>query len=303
VAVQTFGNGRTYAIIPNSNFTNGAELAELPASGPLRFSGQILSPSGPITGAFDHAGNLTNWSYDTQNGAPAQSAYVQALTGYDENGWPLWSGRELLAYVPDTLNSPPWGVNATSNDPVGFGGWGMSFNPQSTSGGVFPTYNTYIATPGLDHHLGGVLAGATNWFWKASPGALITTPDGQGTFTDINSYGSHDGIAALAEGSYILQGYDGQGAPFSSQWMQWSEDGLLIGQFGHPAQHPYSGELYPGAAANIATMATVSADNSIYLYNSDEEYHPGVHRWKISSLDSIHEVSGTTQLGNTVTLQ
>lgn len=89
----------------------------------------------------------------------------------------------------------------------------------------------------------------------------------------------------------------------SSQWMQWSEDGLLIGQFGHPAQHPYSGELYPGAAANIATMATVSADNSIYLYNSDEEYHPGVHRWKISSLDSIHEVSGTTQLGNTVTLQ
>lgn len=86
--------------------------------------------------------------------------------------------------------------------------------------------------------------------------------------------------------------------------LHWSEDGLLIGQFGHPANGlAADGTLFPGAAGNIATMATVTDGGNIYLYNSDESYHPGIHRWTISGLDSIHEVTGSALLGGVVNLQ
>jgi len=179
----------------------------------------------------------------------------------------------------------------------------MQAFPQATSGGLYVTYNTSPATAGLDYHLGGVASGRTDWSWKASPGAMLTTPDGHGTFSDANAFGGHNGIAALVEGSNIFQGYDGQYASFSSQWMHWSEDGLLIGQFGTPAYQPTDGNHAEGSAGNIGTMSTVSVGSDIYLYNSDESIHPGVHQWKISNLDSIHELIGTTTLGEAVTLQ
>jgi len=302
-SVQTFGNGRTYATIDNLNPNNLApggrvwELVELPASGPLRFSGQFLMDSAWIPKSFDHEGNLTSWVYTNSGSNPIQAAYQQNLTGYDVNGWPVWGSSFLLASVPNTQ----------STDPDGYTGWGMDFFPEATTGGILVTYNTVPSTPGQDHHICGVPLGGTNWTWKASPGALLTTPDEKGTFPDISSFGGHNGIAVLVEGSNIFQGYDGQYGTFSSQWMHWSEDGLLIGQFGHSSSAngdaASNGPLYPGAAGNIATMATVSTGGNIYLYNSDESYHPGIHQWKISGLSSIHELSGSASLGATVTLQ
>ncbi|MGH7869801.1 MAG: hypothetical protein ACREP9_19755, partial [Candidatus Dormibacteraceae bacterium] len=163
-------------------------------------------------------------------------------------------------------------------------------------------YNTEPGTPGEDHHIGGVRIGGTDWIWKASPGELIGAPDDQGTFPD--AYNGNAGIAVSAEGNSIFEGYAGQFYSFSSQWMHWSEDGLLIGQFGHSCNPPPAdGSLWPGCAGNIAMMSTASANGQIYLYNSDENYHPGIHQWTISGLDSIHEISGTVKIGGTVTLQ
>ena len=298
--VKTFGNGRTYATIQNQNPTNLApggplwELVELPVSGPLRFSGQLLMDGAWQAKFFNHEGNLTWWLADSSDGVVTQKAYQEDFIGYDSNAWPVWGSPHLLASVP-------W--NPTT-DPSGNGGWGMVFYPEATSDGMYVTYNTAPGVAGQDHHLGGVLQGGTNWSWQASPGAMLTSPDGHGTFTDIPSFGGHNGIAALVEGSNIFQGYDGQYGAFSSQWMHWSEDGLLIGQFGHPSDGTAPDEtLFPGAAGNIWTMATVSARGNIYLYNSDESYHPGIHQWKISGLDSVNEILGSTTLGGTVILQ
>jgi hypothetical protein len=298
--VQTFGNGRTYAVIPKSNPMNllnaGSlfELAELPASGPLRFSGQFLQDVNWVLKSFDHWGNLTYWNVVQNGDARVQAGYQQDLIGYDSTEFPAWGTPYLVASVP--TDQP--------TEPSGWAGWGMDNFPEATSGGIFVTYNTSVSTPGMDHHIGGVKAGGSDWSWKASPGAMLSTPDGEGTFTDISSYGGHNGISALVEGSNIFEGYDGQYGSFSSQWMHWSEDGLLIGQFGHSANGlATNGTLFTGAAGNIATMATVSTGDNIYLYNSDESYHPGIHRWKISGLDSIHEISGSSLLGGVVTLQ
>jgi len=221
-------------------------------------------------------------------------AVEQNLVGYDASNWPMWGLQNVIA-------STPWGQDT---DPYGWFGWGMAFWPEATSNGEVVTYNTSpSSTPGEDHHIGGVMLGGTNWSWRASPGALIRIPDGQGTFSDYQSFGGHNGIAALVEGSNIIQGYDGQNSTFSSQWMHWNQDGLLIGQFGHPYGLNPEGGMSAGAAGNIEKMSTVSANGNVYLYNSDESLHPGIHQWRISNLGSIHELMGSASLGGTVILQ
>jgi hypothetical protein len=294
--VQTFPNGHTYALIGNSNDDSYDELAELPDSGPILFSGQIIGYTGPFLARvqpyFTHGGNLGSWFLDSvgQN----QLAVEQDLIDSDASKWPMWGFQKIIA-------SSPWGPDT---DPQGWSGWGMTMWPEATSNGEVVTYNTNVSTPGEDHHIGGVMLGGTNWSWKASPGALITTPDGLGTFPDSQGFGGHDGIAALVEGSNIFQGYDGQSEPFSSQWMHWNQDGLLIGQFGHPSSglNPEGGN-WAGAAGNIEKMSTVSANGNVYLYNSDESLHPGIHQWKISNLGSIHELMGSAPVGGTIILQ
>jgi hypothetical protein len=293
--VQTMPNGITYAGTRDNDISNSfGELAELPVSGPVQFSGQNLGDAAgaQCVGYMNNDGSLGCWSYNSVAGVESQIAYRQDLTGYDPNNWPVWGDSYAIASVP--VSNP--------NDPYGSNGWAQNLWPQATTGGILVTYNTEPATPGEDHHVGGVQIGGNDWIWKASPGEDILSPDGQGTFPD--TYSGNDGITALAEGNSIFEGFAGNYFDFSSQWMQWSEDGLLIGQFGHACNPPPAdGSLWPGCGGNIATMFTASANGNIYLYNSDENYHPGVHQWTISGLDSIHEISGTAQIGGTVTLQ
>ncbi len=307
IQVQTLANGSTYALIPNLSVispVSGAaepELAELPVSGPVRLSGEFLEASPGFPESISHQGGLAYWLYQSApNNELTQSGYSRPLTGYDFNGWPVWGSPTLLATLPATPSSDP----LQSNEPIGFGGWGMTFWPEPTSGNILPTYNTIPAPSEPSYHLGGVPIGGTTWVWKASPGGQITAPDGKGTFPDINSFGGHNGIAALVEGPYIIEGYDGQYGSFSSQWMLWSQDGLLIGQFGHPANGlAPDGTKWPGAAGNIASMSTISMNGNIYLYNSDESYHAGIHQWKISGLDTIHELQGSASIGGTTILK
>ena len=293
--VQTLPNGLTYAM--TSSLTGPYnQLAQLPATGPLRFSGQLLTPTQYVFQFFDHSGNLAYWNFTTINNVAVQVAYSSPLTGYDANNWPTYGPAVTVASVPNT---------AGTITPNGYSGWGQWFAPIPTTGGYYPTYQTAISTPGQDRHLGAVLAGGKNWSWVAAPGAILAAPDGHGTFTDIQPFGGHGGIAAFSEGRFILQGYDGQWGTYASQWMLWSEAGALIGQFGHgfPTPAPVDGTEYPSAAGNIWTMTTATNGNEIYLYNSDEGYHPGIHQWRISGLDSIHELAGRAPLGGTTMLQ
>jgi hypothetical protein len=70
------------------------------------------------------------------------------------------------------------------------------------------------------------------------------------------------------------------------------DDGLVIGQFGIVAA--YVGQWLPEAAAQMAGNASSNAvvvadDGSRYIYQNDESWHGGVHRWHVTGLDSIHE--------------
>lgn len=301
--VQTLSNGRTYAELFNSHSKSQVsggyllELAELPSSGPVRPSGQILADGG-FNKYIDDDGDLAYWKNSQTTTSMTLTAYKQAFLGLDPNGFPIWANPRIIGSVTSK------GIPSRTNEPYGFGGWGMSTFPKATENGYLITYKTSIAASGTAFHLGGLPVGGSDWSWKTSRGGFLATPDYAGTFPETNSYGGHNGIAALVEGSNVIEGYDGQYGSFSSQWMQWQEDGLLVGQFGHPANgYAPNGTLFPGAAGNIAQMASVTVGNDVYLYNSDESYHPGVHRWKISNLESIHEVSAVVALGQTATLK
>jgi hypothetical protein len=42
-------------------------------------------------------------------------------------------------------------------------------------------------------------------------------------------------------------------------------------------------------AGNVLTAGIVKIEKDYYLYHCDESYHGGVHRWKISNLNTIQE--------------
>ena len=299
--VQTFPNGRTYARIQNTDPAAEAEeggqvreIVELPASGPLRISHQLMQDAPWQFYSFNRDGGISKWIFSTVQSVPIQSAIRRDLLGYDSAGWPLWGPPYQLASVSGSNKA----------DPFGYQGWAQWSFPEPTTRGILATYQTAPSEAGNDRHVGGVQIGASDWLWKSAPGGNLQSPDGIGTFPDYDNYGGHDGISVWVEGSNIFQGYDGQFGSFSSQWFQWSEDGLFIGQFGHPASgYQSDGSLWDGAAGNIAMMATASYLGDVYLFNTDEGYHAGIHRWKVSNLQSLQELSGNAAIGDSVLLQ
>jgi len=297
--VMTMPNGRTYGQVGTQTNVSNPELVELPKAGPLRHTGQFLSTDG-FQQILDNEGGLSYWIFSKVGSDFLLTAYRRDLMGFDSTDTPVWNSPYAIA----SASIPQAASTAAIEDPFGFSGWGMRMFPEATTSGNFVTYNTVATTlSGSDFHVGGVRRGATDWAWKASRGAAIQTPDGKGSFPDGSAYGGHAGIAALVEGNNVLEGYDGQYSAFSSQWMHWWEDGLMIGQFGHPANvYNEDGGVFAGSAGNIASMTSVSVGKDMYLYNSDESLHPGIHRWRISGLDTIHELSGTATLGSTVVL-
>jgi len=297
--VITMANGRTYGQVGTVTNPANAELVELPKTGPLRHSGQYL-----FTGYFpeflDNEGGVSYWAGALKSKNVTFTAYQRDLLGFDAADIPQWGNAHPVASVSIPQSADLHAIN----DPFGFSGWGMHMFPEPTTSGYFVTYNTMSTTiSGRDFHLGGVMRGSSDWAWKTSRGAMIKTPDGKGSFPDYNSYGGHNGIAALVEGGNLIQGYDGQYGTFSNQWMHWWEDGLMVGQFGTPPTFNDDGGFVAGTAGNIGSMASVSVGKDVYLYHSDESLHPGIHRWRISGLDTIHELTGTANLGSNITLE
>jgi len=304
--VLTLPSGRTYGEIGNSDTHNwlfggpSLELVELVSNSSVAPSGVIMEAASGYHTFLDDDGNMAYWTLTSSPSLTTQTAYRRTLVSDPRTGVPSWSPASVMGSA-----SAETDASGASNSPLGFGGWGMSTFPKASTGGILVTFSSVPGiTPTGDLHVGGIALGQAAWRWQTSRGQNLRTPDGQGTFPDLNSFGGHNGIAALVEASNVFEGYDGQWGTFSSQFMHWSDDGLLIGQFGHPANGLGPGNtLWAGAAGNIGSMATATVGKSIYLYNSDEAEHPGVHQWTVKGLDSVVELSGLSQLGGVVQLQ
>jgi hypothetical protein len=275
----TYTNGRTYALQWNHE-ADQYEIVELAITG-IRYTG-ITSPKYTL---ITTNGNLRRISVRSI-GNPS-SIYEKALTGFDANNNPTFADEVRLVATPDI----------TVNDPVTIGvvGWeGYVLNP--TDSGYYITYeggSPNYSNASNKWHLGAIKNNL--WVFKTAKG---TYPNYNGPYPsdgryDVGNTVQYPGGPVLVKENNIFWGYHGEfwKQTQTNKWQHVYGDGLLVGVFGVTGiDFGGNGAVSPAQmAGNVLTAGIVKIEKDYYLYHCDESYHGGVHRWKISNLNTIQE--------------
>lgn len=278
--VTTLSNGRTYGLLQNLSTSNW-EVVELPASGPLRFTG--ISTNAAVQILPD--GSLAKYAI----AGLGQTAYWQKfpLKGFDASNNPQWN----IGGAGDTLATIPV---VTGADPVDWGSYPMAGG--ITSSNIVVSFDKDVTQlgHGYGYHLGGIKAGTNQWLWQT---AKSTSPSYEGPFPadgsfDVGNKVQYPGGVALASGRNIFWNYHGEFWKNSqvNKWNQVYDDGLFIGQFGVTGPEVAGQIAAPMMAGNVFSANVVQdANGDLYLYHNDESHHAAIHRWKISGLNTIQE--------------
>jgi hypothetical protein len=269
--LTTLSNGHTYAFLRH---INNLALVELPASGNIRYTGIEINN---LSCQIQPDGSLLNMS-GFAAGVPTKWT-KQTLSGFDESNNPLWNDATIIA------TSTP----ATLKNPVDFG----VDNSVITSSNVLVTFDAGLPPYGSSgYHLGGITIGDNKWLWRT---AKSTFKEYTGVYPSDGTYDIGNGVAYAGShvrvlGRSILWGYHGEFWKNSqvNKWTQVYDDGLFIGQFGVTGLDSKI-EAAPMMAGNAFCPSLVSVNGNGYLYVNDESFHSGVHRWKISGINSITE--------------
>ena len=279
--VVTLSNGRTYGFLTNM-ITNNWDLFELPSSGPARFTGYIFNN-------FPRMYQDGTLRFNVANSATtAISLYSQPLTGFDAKNNPVWGSPALIASTALASTDPqPWSA--------------YPMRTEITASGIAVDFDGNRYDTG--YHLGGIPAGGTSWKWEAS---LTTNGTPSGWFPQDGRFDVGDGVQyagnyAMALGRNIVYGYHGEfwGGGEASQWINFYDNGLMVGRFG---SYENLGSLginsVNGYAGNsFAPTLVHGPDGNTYLYHNDESNHSGTCRWLISGWNGITELDGTSTIG------
>ena len=278
--VTTLSNRRTYATL---SINNTYELVELPANGPIRLTG-IRFPN--VNYQLYPDGSLRVVS-TAELGLPV-TWQKRALTGFDGSNNPQWAALQSVA------SSPP----ITPVDPVYWGNVTTLTSGETTSSNVVVSFDA--GKPAFGHstgyHLGGIRAGSSKWLWRTAPSTNIQyTGDypSDGAF-DIGNGVEYAGSRALVVDRSIFWGYHGEfwKQRQTNKWHHVYDNGLQIGQFGVTGIDDEQHKVFAGMGGNTFSCSVVKAPNdpgTAYLYHNDDGVHSGVHRWKISGLNTIQE--------------
>ena len=279
-SVTTLSNGRTYGLLKN-NVTNKIAVIELPPQGPIRFTGIEFNANS--NQAIHSDGTLRSASgLETVSGT--LTWYKQGLLGFDNSNNPIWDTSKTLAATTST----------SDKDPI-LGG-ARKLSGEITSSGIIISFSGNAPPNGSSgYHLGGIKIGENRWKWKT---ALPTTKEYNGAFPsdgyfDIGNDALYTGSVAMAIDRNIFWGYNGEfwKGSQTNKWNHVYDNGLFIGQFGIAGSEVKDQEAPAMMAGNAFSPSLVKVDSNYYLYHNDESYHGGVHRWKISGLNTIQEQS------------
>ncbi len=268
--VATLSNGRTYAM---NRVATGNQMVELSGTG-LRFFGSILS----YGTTFNKDGSLITYNKGAGTLGDPSAWQRKALTGFDGSNNLTWGSASLIASNTSGKIDP-------SND-------GSGLRQQQITSSNILTYFDDEKSGG--YHLGGINVSGNKWLWRASPSTHIEYRGEfptDGTFdlgNDINYAGG--GMQVIEQN--IFYSYKGENykANQVNKYNHFYDNGLMIGQFGVVgADANLAGEAAEMMAGNTTTLAIVKVGSVYYLYHNDESYHSGVHRWKITGLNTIQE--------------
>jgi hypothetical protein len=283
------GNGRTYAQV-RDNSTNAGQprtaLVELPATGNLRFTGQLIEDYGNGGQNVEQMeggqlrvmrGNYDAW--DAKTGPAVFWAEEKRVTGYDANGNPTYGAVQRL-----------WTVNSSfigGSDPYPFKGFGGRMRTPKLANNTYLTYQPQQneGVPEGAYHLGLVQGtGSTTpgtWAAKFYRGTSAAKGAGKGDYPEIPAYGGIAGANAYADGQDIVVLYGGQNNDRSNTFSHF-RNGQHLRDFGVPATPYGPGNVPAGLAGNPLDMYMIRVSSTLlHVYCGDESAHAGLHRWRV----------------------
>ncbi|GAB3025072.1 PA14 domain-containing protein [Spirosoma pulveris] len=283
-SVTTLSNNRTYALLQQVN-PKGWSVVELPKSGPLRFTGITLDD----TEYYLAADGSLNQTVSQLSGAGGNVKWQKKLlAGFNQQNNPLWSPSLLTAHIP--------AIRAT--DPIDFTGYSNMRPGLTTANGTIISFNknkiSADKSNGFGFHLGGIKPGTSSWAWKT---AYATTEEYTGNFPpdgayDVGNSVEYAGGDVTVSGPHIFWSYHGEFWKNSqtNKWNHVYENGLFVGQFGVLGTETGGQPAFPGMAGNVLYgTAVAGSDGSIYIWHAEEAGHSGVHRWKVTGLETIQQ--------------
>ncbi|MEO6719055.1 MAG: T9SS type A sorting domain-containing protein [Ferruginibacter sp.] len=272
----TLSNGRTYGfLLSGYNY----EVVEYPANGPMRFTGtRVVEMSKRLC----DDGALQDYTDAGSTGVFKR----YPLLGFDVLNNPQWdTAPEILATAPTSSTGNPT-VNSrtqiiTSSNKI------VMYNYKAWSNNVGPVFSTGF-------HLGIMNRGGSTWLAqteKSTHRNYVGDFPESGYFDVGNMVNDFAGGNVNVFGRNIVTSYhgefwkNGQTNMYNHYW----DNGLAIGQFGITRAQT-TGESAAMMAGNVLTPLIVKdAKGDYYLYHGDESDHAGVHRWKITGLNTISE--------------
>ncbi|HKO82545.1 MAG TPA: T9SS type A sorting domain-containing protein, partial [Chitinophagaceae bacterium] len=270
--VVTLSNGRTYARIRRVNEYSIVELVE---GGSVRFTNMVI----PSFGIISKDGSLLTSS--TTMLGQAMILRQASLNGFDNLNTPVWSNSpQVIATTPVV----------TANDPVPWEG----FRAEPVTGSDKIIYFDYAKAEfghGEGFHLGAINRNDNKWLWRTAPGTSRTYT---GPFPEDGAFDNGNGVVyaggiALMNDRNIFWNYHGEFWKQSqtNKWNHVYDNGLMVGQFGELTSDYPGIEAFSGGAGNVRTGTVVTVNGVTYLYHNDEGVHGGLHRWKITGINTI----------------
>jgi hypothetical protein len=294
------GSRRRYALTTRRKFNEADKvlrLVELPKDSGMRLTG-VAFPH--FNYKIDADGTLRGMNFGVI-GEPA-----------------FWTRQELVSDPAEPGTDPAWGPakrRATSQpltllDAVSADGYLLP--NQETSTGIMATFSRDVwqkdGDRGAGFHLAGVPTNDTNssaetpWAFRTSQS---TFREYEGNYPENGQWDGGNGVVNVGKfmqalersifwGAFLEFWKNAQG----NKWNHYFDNGLMVGQFGVVNRSDYrQGEAPAMLSSNGGTGGFVKVGEDYYLYHCDEGFHAGTHRWKISGLNTIQELSGLVVLG------
>jgi hypothetical protein len=267
--VTTLSNGRTYA------FSSAlGEFVELTPQG-LRETG--------IKNGFRDTGTPWNLQADgslttTAPVSPVSSMFKRDWTGFDEAGNPQWGDPKKVAEAPYQKSS-------LYSDPVY-----VEFREDKKSN----LFITYTGSVEGGYHIGAVKPDGKDWQWRAARSARL---DGRGSWDSSGQFAGANSPTGVLDGSIFLiyRGEFWQNVQ-ANQFMQYSTDGLFIGQWGVGSNLGHDEGPVPGRSSNMMNSSVTRVGDHWYIFANDESGNSGITCWRIDGLDSLEEFSGKVKI-------
>lgn len=270
-------------------------------------SGQIVDTGTRISSSSQalYSGGAIRRRDNTDN---VQTIQESAFTGWDAEGMPTWGPEQIVATPPKGDRDPFIKGNTFSSRS------GQRF-PRTDSGKlVFLDASRRDINVNPGWHLGAVSAGESAWAWRASPSGQFTitgdveNPPAEllsgsilhgpgyctGVYEDVRDH-QYGGNRVVACGDLIAYGYHGEfwRGGQASQFIFWDDSGLFLVQCGQPS-YPWRNlsSSYPGTSGNAFSPDLVRGpDGDYYLYHNDESVNGGIHRWRITGMDTLQIIA------------